>query len=136
MQRNGRFETIEDSIQRLKKEGIKETIKRITPKWFVQGRKSKYFYLCENAAKKITEETAFNALTAMKNWSGYKNLKNIKNQTLIVWGDKDKSYNFEQADTLKKNILNCKIEIFKGCCHNVHLEEPQKFNESVKNFLE
>ena len=131
----GRFETIEDSIQRLKKEGIKETIKRITPKWFVQGRKSKYFYLCENAAKKITEETAFNALTAMKNWSGYKNLKNIKNQTLIVWGDKDKSYNFEQADTLKKNILNCKIEIFKGCCHNAHLEEPKKFNETISHFL-
>jgi len=131
----GRFETIEASILRLKKEGIKETIKRITPKWFVEGCKSKYFYLCENAAKKITEETAFNALTAMKNWNGYKNLKNIKNQTLIVWGDKDKSYNFEQVDTLKKNIPNCKIEIFDGCSHNAHLEKPNKFNEIISQFL-
>ena len=130
-----RFETIDASIQRLEKEGIKETIKRIPPKWFVEGHKSKYFYLCENAVKKITEETAFNALTAMKNWSGYKNLKNIKNQTLIVWGDKDKSYNFEQVDTLKKNILNSKIEIFKGCCHNAHLEKPEKFNETISQFL-
>ena len=130
-----RFETIDASIQRLKKEGIKETTKRIPPKWFVEGHKSKYFYLCENAVKKITEETAFNALTAMKNWSGYKNLKNIKNQTLIVWGDKDKSYNFEQVDTLKKNILNSKIEIFKDCCHNAHLEKPEKFNETISQFL-
>ena len=38
-------------------------------------------------------------------------------------------------DTLKKNIPNSKLEIFKGCSHNVHLEEPQKFNEAVKNFL-
>ena len=30
-------------------------------------------------------------------------LKNIKNDTLIVWGDKDTSYNFDQVDTLKKN---------------------------------
>jgi pimeloyl-ACP methyl ester carboxylesterase len=130
-----RFETIDASIQRLEKEGIKETVKRIPPKWFVEGHKSKYFYLCENTVKKITEETAFNALTAMKNWSGYKNLKNIKNQTLIVWGDKDKSYNFEQVDTLKKNILNSKIEIFKDCCHNAHLEKPEKFNETISQFL-
>ena len=71
----------------------------------------------------------------MKNWNGFDNLKNIKSQTLIIWGDKDVSYNFEQVDTLNKNISNSKLEVFKDCCHNVHLEEPQKFNETVKNFL-
>ena len=131
-----RFESIDVSIERLKKEGIKETVKRIPPKWFVEGNNSKYFYLCENAVKETTEETAHNALNAMKTWSGFDNLKNIKNQTLIVWGDKDVSYNFEQVDTLNKNISNSKLVIFKGCCHNVHLEEPQKFNDIVKNFLE
>ena len=40
----------------------------------------------------------------MKNWSGINNLQNIKNETLIVWGDKDTSYNFDQVDTLN-NIL-------------------------------
>ena len=35
-----------------------------------------------------------------------KNLKNIKNQTLIIWGDKDASYNFEQIETLNKHIPN------------------------------
>ena len=72
----------------------------------------------------------------MKNWSGYENLKNIKQDTLIIWGDRDLSYNFDQVNTLKKNIPSSKLEIFKGCSHNVHLEEPQKFNEIVKNFLE
>ena len=71
----------------------------------------------------------------MKNWRGYENLKNIKQDTLIIWGDRDVSYNFDQVDTLKKNISNSKLKIFKGCCHNVHLEEPQKFNKIVKNFL-
>ena len=86
--------------------------------------------------EKTKEETACDALKAMKNWRGYENLKNIKNDTLIIWGDKDASYNFEQIETLNKHISNSKIEIFKGCCHNVHLEQPQKFNETVKNFLE
>ena len=132
----GRFESLDKSIDRLKKEGIKETVKRIPPKWFVEGNKAKYYYFCENAVKEVSEETSRNALNAMKNWNGYNNLKNIKNETLIIWGDKDISYNFEQVDTLNKNIPNSRIEIFEGCCHNVHLEQPQKFNETVKNFLE
>tara|TARA_A100000164_G_scaffold13158_2_gene10992 strand:+ start:524 stop:1276 length:753 start_codon:yes stop_codon:yes gene_type:complete len=130
-----RFESIDTSIEKLKEEGIKETVKRIPPKWFVKGQKAKNYYLCENAVKQIKEVTAYNALVAMKNWRGYENLKNIKQDTLIIWGDKDVSYNFNQVDALKKNIPNSKLEIFKGCSHNVHLEEPQKFNETVKNFL-
>ena len=132
----GRFETIDTTRERLKKDGLKKTISRVPQKWFIEGSKAKYYYFCENAVKKITEETAINALYAMKNWNGYNNLKNIKNETLIIWGDKDVSYNFEQVDTLNKNIPKSRIEIFKGCCHNVHLEQPQKFNETVKNFLE
>jgi len=131
-----RFESLDVSIKRLKEEGIKETVKRIPPKWFVNGNKAKNYYLCENAVKETSEETADNALNAMKNWNGLENLKNIKNETLIIWGDKDVSYNFDQVEMLNKNIPNSKLEIFKNCCHNVHLEEPEKFNKTVKIFLE
>ena len=132
----GRFESMDTTRERLKKDGLKETVNRITKKWFIEGNKAKYYYLCENAVKNISIQSADNALIAMKNWRGYENLKNIKQDTLIIWGDRDVSYNFDQVDTLKKNIPNSKLEIFKGCSHNVHLEEPQKFNEIVKNFLE
>ncbi len=131
----GRFESMDTTRERLKKDGLKETVNRITKKWFIEGNKAKYYYLCENAVKNISIQSADNALIAMKNWRGYENLKNIKQDTLIIWGDRDVSYNFDQVDTLKKNIPNSKLEIFKDCSHNVHLEEPQKFNETVKNFL-
>ncbi len=131
-----RFESLDVSIKRLKEEGIKETAKRIPPKWFAHGNKAKNYYLCEDATKEISEETAYNALNAMKNWNGLENLKNIKNKTLIIWGDKDVSYNFSQVEMLNKNVPNSKLEIFKGCCHNVHLEEPENFNKTIKNFLE
>ena len=84
----------------------------------------------------IPEETADNALVAMKNWHGKENLKNINNENLIVWGDKDISYNFEQVNILNKYIKNSRLEIFKGCCHNVHLEQPDKFNILIKKFLD
>ena len=131
----GRFESIETTRDRLKKDGLKETLNRVPQKWFVEGGKAKYYYFCENAVKNISIEAADNALAAMKNWRGYENLKNIKQDTLIIWGDKDLSYNFDQVNTLKKNIPTSQLDIFKGCSHNAHLEEPQKFNETVKNFL-
>ena len=131
----GRFETMDETRKKLKKDGTKISFSRVPPKWFVKGDKDKNYFLCENAVKNVSLETADNALLAMKNWKGIDNLKNIKNETLIVWGDKDISYNFDQVDTLKKNISSSQLEIFKGCGHNVHLEEPHKFNETVKNFL-
>jgi len=71
----------------------------------------------------------------MKNWSGIENLKNIKDETLIVWGDQDKAYNFNQIEILNDNITNSNLKIIKGCSHNVHLERPDEFNIIVNKFL-
>ena len=131
----GRFETIDETRKKLKKDGIKISFSRVPQKWFVKGDKDKNYYLCENAVKNVSLETADNALIAMKNWSGIDYLKDIKNETLIIWGDKDTSYNFDQVDTLNKNIKNSKLEIFKDCSHNVHLEKSDKFNNLIKDFI-
>ena len=131
----GRFETMEETREKLKKEGTELSFSRVPLKWFVKGDKDKNYFLCENAVKNVSLEAADNALLAMKNWRGKENLKNIKNETLIIWGDKDTSYNFDQVDTLNKNIKNSRLEIFKDCAHNVHLEQPDKFNDLVKEFI-
>ena len=131
----GRFETIDETREKLKKDGIEFSFSRVPKKWFVKGDKDKNYYLCKNAVKDVSLETADNALLAMKNWRGKEDLKNIKNETLIIWGDKDTSYNFDQVDTLKKNIKNSRLEIFKDCAHNVHLEQPDEFNNLVQKFI-
>ena len=131
----GRFEPIDETRKRLKEEGSDISFSRVPKKWFVKGDKDKNYYLCANAVQNVSSETADNALKAMKNWSGIDNLKNLKNKTLIVWGDKDTSYNFDQVDTLNKNIKDSKLEIFKDCAHNAHLEEADKFNKLIKDFI-
>ena len=131
----GRFETMDQTREKLKREGTEISFSRVPPKWFVKGDKDKNYFLCANAVKNVSLETADNALLAMKNWRGIDNLKNIKNDTLIIWGDKDISYNFEQVDTLNKNIKNSRLEIFENCSHNVHLEEPDRFNNLVNDFI-
>ena len=37
--------------------------------------------------------------------------------------------------TIKKSIKKSKLVIFKNCAHNVHLEQPDQFNNTIKNFL-
>ena len=131
----GRFETIDQSRKKLKTNGLKNTVYRIAKTWFIEEEKAKYFYLCEEAGKKTSAEAADNGLVAMENWNGVKNLKNIKNETLIVWGDQDKAYNFNQVETLNENIPNSDLKIIKGCSHNVHLEKSDEFNIIVEEFL-
>jgi len=130
-----RFETIEQSRKNLKKIGLEITARNITKTWFMLGEKAKYFDDCIQIGKETSLEAADNALVAIKNWNGVNSLKLIKNETLIIWGDKDKSYNFKQIQTLKNNILNSSLITFKGCAHNVHLEKPDEFNNSIKEFL-
>jgi pimeloyl-ACP methyl ester carboxylesterase len=131
----GRFETIDQSRKKLKINGLKDTAYRIAKTWFIEEEKAKYFYLCEAAGKQTSINAADNGLVAMKNWNGVKNLQNIKNETLIIWGDQDKAYNFNQVETLNDNIPNSDLKIIKGSSHNIHLEKPDKFNIIVEEFL-
>ena len=82
-----------------------------------------------------TRKSSLNQKFSFKNWNGVQNLKNIKNKTLIIWGNKDKSYDITQVNILKKNILNSSLNIFKNCAHNIHLEKVNEFNSKVQEFL-
>ena len=131
----GRFETIDQSREKLKINGLNDTAYRIAKTWFIEEDKAKYFYLCNEAGKQTSIEAADNGLVAMKNWNGVTNLKNIKIETLIVWGDQDKAYNFNQIKTLNDNIPNSDLKVMKGCSHNAHLEKPDEFNTVIEEFL-
>ena len=131
----GRFESVDQSRENLKKKGLEITVKNIVKTWFARKENAKYFDICIEAGKQTSTKAADDALIAFKNWDGVDTLKNIKNETLIVWGDQDKSYNLEQIKTLEKSIKKSKLVIFKNCAHNVHLEQPNQFNKAIKNFL-
>ena len=130
-----RFESIDESRKNLKSLGLEFTARNIAKTWFTLGDKAKYFDMCIHSGQQTSIEAADSALIAMKDWNGVDNLKLIKNETLIIWGNKDKSYNFKQTKMLEKNISNSSLTIFEGCAHNVHLEKTEEFNKTVLNFI-
>ena len=49
----GRFEPIDTTRERLKKDGLKKTINRVPQKWFVEGKKAKNYYENDPEYKKL-----------------------------------------------------------------------------------
>ena len=78
-----RFETIEESRNKLRNNGLKITAKNIAKTWFVLGERAKHFDICIQSGKKTTIEAADNALIAMKDYNGINTL-NAQNYACLV----------------------------------------------------
>ena len=130
-----RFETIEKTRQKILSLGLKSVREEIAKTWFVDYENSKGYYICIEEGKKATEQAALASLNAWEKWNGFKQLLKINCPTLIIWSDKDKSYDWVQQQALKKGIKDSEIVIIKNCAHNAHMEKPKEFNEILLNFL-
>ncbi len=62
-------------------------------------------------------------------------LPHIRQQTLIIWGDRDRIIPVKHANIAATNLPNSQLQIFANCGHHPYLEYPAKFNRSVLEFL-
>jgi pimeloyl-ACP methyl ester carboxylesterase len=61
-------------------------------------------------------------------------LKDIKQNTLVIAGAKDTRF-LDASRHLTRDIPNARLEIISGAGHMVNLEEVERFNEVVMEFL-
>lgn len=61
--------------------------------------------------------------------------KEIENETLIIWGEKDKDTPLRDAKKLEKIIKNSALIIYKNRTHYSYLEEPYLTNKIIKILL-
>ena len=128
----GRFETIEESRQRLRVEGVIKTSYRISAKWFIRGTSDPAHALCAQLGSKATEDAALAGLDAMEAWDGRDYLSSLQVPTQLIWGEKDKSYNFDQIQALWQAIPNCSLAVIPRASHAAHLEQPAMFREILR----
>ena len=57
----------------------------------------------------------------------------IQCNTLIICGEKD-NVNIESAKQLSSNIKNSKIKIIKGAGHEINIDTPKEFANTIKEF--
>ena len=130
-----RFETNEESRQKIKTIGIKETRENIAKTWFVDYLKGEGYQLCLEEGAKATTQAALASLDAWDSWDGRRQLSEISSPTLILWSNKDRSYDINQQNILNQGIKNSRLEIIKDCAHNSHMEKPILVNNAIKQFL-
>ena len=131
----GRFESIDESKQRLRDEGIESNARRISAKWFVGGANSCAYQGCADIAVQASLQAAEAGLTAMATWSGKELLAKITAPTLVLWGDQDQSYLWDQPEALWRGISGASLSVVSGCSHAVHLEKPELFNAILLDYL-
>ena len=130
-----RFETIEESREKIKKVGIKQARESIAKTWFVDYLLGDGYQLCLDEGAKATTQAALASLDAWDSWDGRGQLEKIQSPTLILWSDKDRSYDWNQQEILKKGISYSTVEIIEGCAHNSHMEKPELVNRIIRQFL-
>jgi len=130
-----RFETIDESRDKIIKFGLELTRKNIAKTWFVDHLKGNGYQLCLDEGSKATTQAALASLKAWESWDGRVQLNQIKSPTLILWAKNDRSYDWNQQEILNKGISNSSVKIIEGCAHNSHMEKPSLINQIVNNFL-
>lgn len=131
----GRFETMAQSRERLAADGVVATATRISARWFVHGDKDPAHALCAKLGCQASESAALAGLNAMETWDGRAALANLKIPTQLIWGEHDKSYNFDQTQALWRGIENSSLAVLPGASHAAHLEKPAIFREVILSCL-
>jgi pimeloyl-ACP methyl ester carboxylesterase len=64
-----------------------------------------------------------------------KNLKDIKNSTLLIWGENDTDTPIYMAKIMEKNIGDSGLVVLKGAGHFSYIDSSNEFNIIADNFL-
>ncbi|RLJ52139.1 pimeloyl-ACP methyl ester carboxylesterase [Litoreibacter meonggei] len=132
----GRFETIDESKRRAEIDGARATARRISATWFLDEQLAQAYEHCADIAEKSSPGAIAAGLDAMQAWSGIEFLPKIRSKTLVIWGDGDRTYPWQQTQHLWQTIPAARLAVVPGCAHAVHLEKPRLFNDLVLDFLQ
>ena len=132
----GRFETIETSMQRARADGASATARRISATWFLRREATKAYGQCAEVAELAELDAILAGLCRHAGLVGRGSFAaNINAETLILWGDLDRTYSWPQIDLLWQRIPKSHLAVVPSCAHAVHMERPDIFNTLLEDFL-
>jgi 2-hydroxy-6-oxonona-2,4-dienedioate hydrolase len=131
----GRFETMARSRERLAEDGVESTARRISATWLLDKEVSPAFESLATLASRASAQAAHAGLIAMEAWDGRNHLSAIQQPTLVVWGERDRSYAWPQIEKLWRTIPNASLAVLPACSHALHLERPALFHLLLLEFL-
>lgn len=130
-----RFEPLEVSLDRLEREGVARTARRIAATWLAHGEADPAFQTLGAIGAQANAEAARVGLHAMARWDGRAALPHLAMPSLIVWGDRDRSYRWAQIEQLWTSLPAASLAVIPGAAHAAHVEKPELFRLILEDFL-
>ena len=107
----GRFEPIETSMARARTDGPQATARRIAATWFLKRAEDPEYPACAAIAEQAGLGAILAGLEAMRDWSGAHHLAAIRQPTLILGGDRDRTYPWSQTERLWHTIPESRLAV-------------------------
>lgn len=130
-----RFEPIGVSLERLMRDGVVPTARRIAATWFLRGEGHPAFEDLSAIGAQADPWAAQAALNAMAAWDGRAGISGLTMPSLVVWGDRDRSYRWPQVEHLWTHLPAASLAVIPGASHAAHVEKPQIFRLILEDFL-
>ena len=131
----GRFETFEQTCDRVERDGLATVAAHVTATWFDDREAAPMYPFCLNAGAGATLAAALAALRAFGRWDVSHRLAEVTMPVLVIGVDKDRSYDLGELVRMARGIAGAKLCILPGCAHCAHLERSDAFNTAVAEFL-
>jgi pimeloyl-ACP methyl ester carboxylesterase len=130
-----RFEPLETSRERVRCDGVAQTIRRIGATWFREGAAAQGFGIVAELGAQASEAAALAGLDAMSHWDGRGALVRLTMPTLVLWGDGDRSYRWPQVEALWQGLPDAALAVMPRTAHAAHLEKPALFHALIEDFV-
>ena len=130
-----RFETYEDSIDRIRSEGIETFGANLAAEWFQRGKDDPMYPLAIAAGSHANENAAIAHVKTWNQWQTSHRLCKVKIPALIICGDSDRSTHPDLSIKMWEKISDSQLFIAPDAGHIAHLEHIDAFNAIVTRFL-
>jgi pimeloyl-ACP methyl ester carboxylesterase len=130
-----RFETFDETIDRIESESIEVTTARIAATWFVEGENHPLYEYTKLAGAGASKDGAIRLMRGFAGWNVKDRLGEISMPTLVICGDSDVSTHPDCSYELWHGIPRAQLCVLPNCAHNAHLELSEAFNPIISRFL-
>ena len=116
-----------NTLLKMSKRALFKALRKVVPK-----EKLKIFYSKDYLAVDEVMRKSFNLIVSEHLDD---KIQNVKNPTLIIFGERDKQTPLYMAKRLFNGIPDSRLVVIEGAGHFCFIDKPAKFNTEVREFL-
>lgn len=129
-----------DLIEKIETDGAQALIENMLPNLisdFTRQNHPALFEKLEAEFSEVNPQAAIAALRGMAQRADHCGLlESISVPTLLIFGEHDKVTNLETAEKMRGKIQNSELVKIENSGHYSNLEQPEKFNRALREFIE